>query len=409
MIHFFNIKLSQARALIRKLWGYPFIRNVYGVDCGEGRPRCLLVYLSVPFTRSSNHPSFLTHQNLSRAKMMASVLNTSGYVVDVADVRSAHLPRSCGVYDLIVTHQSSLEFLEGHFDDHSVVVYLATGLPHAEQNRRVKDRLAALEKRRHCLLPMVAVADEVMSVLARADAITGTGSFAGKTAWESVFSGPVHLFNNHGFGWIRPAEVMDDDSGRHFLFLGSVNQVLKGLDQLLDTFSQLPDFHLHIAGYYEKEYDFCACYKQELYQTPNIHGHGYIVIGSPQWDALVRRCAFVILPSCSEGQAGAVVQAMHAGLIPVVTPGVGIDAGAFGVMLPEDPFPVLGETVVRLGLMPPEALQKLRKATLTAAHEQYSEASFSKRWREIVDLVKDRGRVGMCDRSGSRTGARGSC
>jgi hypothetical protein len=45
------------------------------------------------------------------------------------------------------------------------------------------------------------------------------------------------------------------------------------------------------------------------------------------------KCAFVILPSCSEGQAGSVVECMNQGLIPIVTEETRLDTEGFGVTL----------------------------------------------------------------------------
>lgn len=377
-------RLAWLRASVRQALGYPFVRNVNRAAEGSGCRRCLLVYLSPPFTRPPGHPSFLLHQNLGQAKIMASVLDEAGYSIDVADVRSRRLPASAGVYDLIVTHHPSFKFISGHLSEQTVVAYLAAGMHHAVHNRLVTARLDALESRRHCRIPPFALHDEAMTVLTRADAVTGFGNRVTMGTWENAFQGTLYPFNNSGFGWIRPAAAPACDFARHFLFFGSTDQVRKGLDLLLEVFPRHPGLHLHVAGYYGREPEFCACYRRELYHVPTIHLHGEVVIGSPVWESLIRQCAFVILPSCSEGQAGSVVQAMLAGLIPVVTPAVGLDVEPFGVLLPDDPLPVLDATVERLAMIPAGDLSRLRDETLKAARARYSESAFFSRWREIV-------------------------
>lgn len=399
--------LSWLRSSLRQALGYPFVRNVNHAVEGGGRRRCLMVYLSLPFTRPSRHSSFLLHQNAGQAKMMASVLGEVGYYVDVADVRSRRLPASAGMYDLIVTHNPSIEFIGRHFSENTIVAYLAAGMHHAVHNQLVKNRLNALEERRHCRIPPFAVHDEAMTVLPRVDAVAGFGNQVTMGTWATAFQGVLYPFNNSGFGWIRPVSTPAGDRGRHFLFFGSTDQVRKGLDLLLEVFPRHPHLHLHIAGYYDREPEFCACYRRELCYTPNIHLHGEVVIGSPVWESLIRQCAFVILPSCSEGQAGSVIQAMHAGLIPVVTPAVGLDVEHFGVMLPDDPLPVLDATVEQLARMPAEGLMQLREATLNAAQARYSESAFLARWRDIargLDCLGRSRRDAMSREGGRRTG-----
>ena len=384
--------ISWARAKIRRILGYPFVRNVNGVKAEAGKRRCLMVYLSLPFTRRSNHPSFLTHQNLGQAKMMALALGEAGYVVDVADLRSPRIPNSAGSYDMILTHHPSLALIQNHLTADTTVIYLASCMHPVEHNRLVNARRVALEKRRQCRIPPFEVNDERITVLSRADAITGFGNQSTMGTWSNVFPLPLYCFNNSGFEWIRPAVKVAHDYAYHFLFLGSVDQIRKGLDLLLEVFPKHPDWHLHVAAHYDLEPEFCACYHRELHHTANIHLHGVVVIGSREWDSLIKQCAFVILPSCSEGQAGSVIQAMYAGLIPVVTPTTGIDVEAFGVLLPNDPLPVLTDTLAHLAMMPTAELNRRRKATLMAAHIQYSEVAFQARWNEIVQSMTGIGR-----------------
>jgi glycosyltransferase involved in cell wall biosynthesis len=385
----FTSCLLRLRALARRVLGYPFVRNVNAAKRGAGGRRCLMVNLSTPFVRPPDHPSFLAHQNMGQARMMATALGEAGYEVDVADVRSFRIPAPAAPYDLILTHHPALEMIRRQFSDETTVVYLATGMAHAEHNRRVEARRADLERRRGCRIPPFAVNAESVSVLSRADALAGLGNAATTGTWSTCFGGPAFFFDNSGFEWIRPARQAAPDRARHFLFFGGVDQVRKGLDLLLDVFPALPDLHLHVAGHYALEREFCACYREELYRTSNVHLHGDIRVGSPDWESLIGQCAFAILPTCSEGQAGSVTQTMHAGLVPVVTPAAGLDVKPFGVELPGEPLPVLAETLARLAAFPPAGMDRLREATLAAARTRFSEAAFLARWREIAGQMAE--------------------
>ena len=55
-------------------------------------------------------------------------------------------------------------------------------------------------------------------------------------------------------------------------------------------------------------------------RDPNIHPVGWVTVNGSEYNELVRKCAFVILPSCSEGQSGSVVQCMYSGLFLCLVP-----------------------------------------------------------------------------------------
>jgi glycosyltransferase involved in cell wall biosynthesis len=93
------------------------------------------------------------------------------------------------------------------------------------------------------------------------------------------------------------------NSNTHFLWFGGAGLVHKGLDLLLDYFYENPSLTLHICGPIESEPLFAQAYKKELYETENIIMHGFVDIRGQVFEEIIKRCAFVVFPSCSEGQA----------------------------------------------------------------------------------------------------------
>ena len=132
---------------------------------------------------------------------------------------------------------------------------------------------------------------------------------------------------------------------RHFLWLGSHGFVHKGLDLVLEAFAAMPEYHLTVCGptkgEVEKEFekvlyvekDFEKTFYKELYQTSNIRTVGWVDVASPEFMQIANDCIGLINPSCSEGEGGAVVGCMHAGLIPIVSYESGVDIDAFGFLL----------------------------------------------------------------------------
>src|SRR5262249_32872612 len=179
---------------------------------------------------------------------------------------------------------------------------------------------------------------ERMPAVVSSHAIVGVGNRFTMGTWARTFDGPIHTFETHGVP--SPESVIESKdfarARRNFLFFASGTQTQKGLDLLLEGFPRFPDLHLYVCSGFADEPDFCACYRRELFETANVHPVGWVSVNGPEFLELARICAYVIYPTCSDGQAGAVVQAMHAGLVPLVTPESGIDTEDFGVTLADD-------------------------------------------------------------------------
>ena len=128
-------------------------------------------------------------------------------------------------------------------------------------------------------------------------------------------------------------------------------------------------------------------YYRELYETPSIHPVGWIKVNSARFYDLVQKCAYVILPSCSDASAGSVVECMHAGLIPVITKEAGIDTEDFGVMIANESLEEIEKTVLELAEFPTAWLREHSIRTRDIAEKRFSENAFITRWREIVSQI----------------------
>lgn len=111
-----------------------------------------------------------------------------------------------------------------------------------------------------------------------------------------------------------------------FLFLARLDPI-KGLDVLLPAFAQLcaqnPNVALIVAGAGQPEYESelrAAC--AQLRVQNNVLFTGYVEGEIKR--SLLRDADVFVLPSRSENQGVALVEAMAAGLPVIVTPGVGI-------------------------------------------------------------------------------------
>lgn len=374
---------SKVRARFRDAVGYPVIHNANKVDESRFSKRALFIYLVKPFLLEDNHRAFISHQSMQQAKIIASILGEFGFIVDVVDIKDRRF-RPARMYDAVISHKVNITDIEHHIKNVPIKIYLSSGMNHLVHNENLRRRLRHLQERRGCTIDELIWDEEEMPFLNVANAIIGFGNDVTMNSWGRSFSSKRCPFNNYGFPLTRYSDKNFDRARKHFLFFGSTQQLGKGLDLLLEVFVRHPDLHLFICGAFDTEPSFARCYHKELFGTSNIHFKGWVRVGSSEFEDLVSTCAFVVLPSCSEGQPGSVVQCMWAGLIPVLTKECGIHTDRFGITFPDDSIPTIEQTIVSLANRPATWLEEASKNTRRIAEEEYSELAFRQSWRSIL-------------------------
>ena len=389
----FNKGYRAVRRAIRLLRGYPVVFDVNHSAGKVRRQRALLVYLTEPFLLKETDPIFYWHQNFRQSRQIAAVLDEYGYVVDVADIADKRFVPD-RPYDLVVSHRVDLD--PGHeFFKNAIRVYLATGMNHIVHNRCVRSRYQDVAQRRGCTLKVLEIHTEEMPFVSRAKAICTFGNSLIALTWKEKFAVPVFPFNNYAFTESFTWEIKRDfpKARNCFLFFATSSQVRKGLDLLLEIFPKHPQLQLFVCSKFADEPDFCRCYDRELFHTPNIHPLGIVHLHSPLFKELIETCAYVIAPSCTEGQSGAVVQCMAFGLIPIISRENGIDSEDFGVLMEDIGLAEIEKTVLKMAEMPETWLQEQSRRTREAASMKFSEAAFQERWREMLTKILTRGEV----------------
>jgi glycosyltransferase involved in cell wall biosynthesis len=198
----------------------------------------------------------------------------------------------------------------------------------------------------------------------------------------------VYLLNN------CPTRVFPEplrrDPGKcrkSYLWMGGSGLVLKGLDLVLEAFSSMPDYTLTVCGPVESERDFRDAFHKELYLTPNIRTIGFIDIGSERFPGIASECIAIIYPSASEGQAGSVIDGMHAGLIPLVSSASGVDPGPGGFILEDVSAKGIEEAVRMVSGLPDEELVRRSRETWSYAMANYTREKFSGEYRRIITEI----------------------
>ena len=114
---------------------------------------------------------------------------------------------------------------------------------------------------------------------------------------------------------------------------------------------------------------------------------GWVDIQSAQFHDILRRCVGLVYASSSEGQAGTVVTAMHAGLIPVVSNHSGVTVDDFGFPLRECTIAAIQETVSTMALSSPSELRDRSRSTWEYARAHFTREQYAKEYRSAITNI----------------------
>jgi glycosyltransferase involved in cell wall biosynthesis len=207
----------------------------------------------------------------------------------------------------------------------------------------------------------------------------GTYSFANK----KILSVPVPACTT--YQW---AEDKDYEFCRNrFIWLGSNGLVHKGLDLALEAFAEMPDYHLTVCGPVKADKDFERIYYKELYETPNIHTVGWIDIQGPEFMDVIRNSIGIVYPSCAEGQSGAVVTCLQAGLIPIISQESGVDVSDFGLMLRNCTIDEIKDSVRKVSALSVKELAMKARQSWEYARKYHTKENFSREYTEAIKRI----------------------
>ncbi len=293
-------------------------KNVNGTNYEKN---CLLVYMTAPFRRGNM--TFL-HQTLWQCTEIARLLGEFGYNVDVIDFhRDVRLAKA---YDLIIDiHPGLNKSYQNHMTENCKKIVYCTGANVTFSNAAEQKRLDDLFMRKGVRLR----ARRYFQPIERREMLSFDGvllignSYTWRTYNEFGISS-VSYIKNTGYDFPGQKDFSKKSSSK-FLYMGSAGQVFRGLDLLLDIFSERPDLTLYVCAQLKAESDFCALYKKELFNTANIIPVGFVDIRSKNFAQIAAACSYMILPSAAEGMSGSVLVAMSAGIIPIVSRECGLE------------------------------------------------------------------------------------
>jgi glycosyltransferase involved in cell wall biosynthesis len=120
--------------------------------------------------------------------------------------------------------------------------------------------------------------------------------------------------------WARPVA---SERRPQFVYAATTCGLRKGFLDVLDVWSGIAPHEatLHVVGRLEPPYrDLLA-----EANTGSIVAHGWVDSHRDEYLALLRSCRFAYVPTWVEGQMGTLLEAVHAGCVPITTRASGLD------------------------------------------------------------------------------------
>jgi len=307
--------MNLIRSWVKKMYEEYLVRNFY-IRVGHNSPYALISYLPFPFRISIDSIEMRKHQNRREAIVIGEVFKEFGFNVDVIYFKKKiFLPHKD--YSIVFGLEPNFEKFAKR-NPKAIKIYYATGAYWKYQNSAIIKRTQEVnERRKSNLEPSRLVSPHESAELA--DWIIQIGSKFTISTYPPEMQHKIILVRQSSFEFLD-ANIKNKNysfAKKKFLWFGGKGAILKGLDLLLEAFVKRPDLELFIAGAPEK--DFVKEYANELFNTRNIHFLGWLDIKSEILQQVADLCAFVILPSASEGVAGSVISMMRLGLVPVAS------------------------------------------------------------------------------------------
>ena len=346
----------------------------------------LLSYVIRPFLLKPDEPLPIDHTNYWESLQIAKTFLELGYNVDViSEHNTTFYPTKD--YAVFVGHRLNFELIAKLLNKDCLKILHLDTAHSLFLNAAEAHRLLQLQRRKGCTLrprafdwPHLAIEHAHCATILGNEFTIRTFSYACKPVYRIPISTPFL------YPW---PESKDFEACRNrYLWFGSRGFVRKGLDLVLDAFSEMPEYHLTVCGPIDgEEQDFVRAYHKELYETPNIKTVGWVDIDSSKFLEIMNDCNGLIFPSSCEGQSGGVVTCLHGGLIPILSYESGVDIDDFGLILKSCSIDEIKNAIRNISSRPPQELERMARSAWEFARANHTRERFAEEYRKTIVAV----------------------
>ncbi|MBX9259369.1 glycosyltransferase [Desmonostoc muscorum CCALA 125] len=345
----------------------------------------LLSYRIEPFLLKPDQPMPNDHTWYWEVWQIAQTFLDMRYNVDVIQFHNdKFVPQKDYAFFIDIRHR--MEALASKLNKDCIKIFHVDIANMVFRNAAECSRLLELQQRRGITLrpqrfemPNLGIEYADCATVLGNDFTVGTFKFANKPMYRIPISSPV----------VYPYPEQKDFEAvrKNFLWFGGSALVLKGLDLVLDAFAQMPEYHLTVCGPISNDKEFEQAFYKELYETPNIHTYGWIDVSSPEFIEVTNNCLGLVYPSVSEGQSGAVISCLQAGLIPILSYESGVDVHDFGVIFDNLSLEEIKAKVRSISNSSVDDLKLMSRKAWEYARTNHTKDKFAQAYKNAVEQM----------------------
>ena len=281
----------------------------------------LISYITYPFERKSS----LRHTNVIESLKIADEFRDLGYNCDIVNYNS-DIKIDYRKYNVIFGFGKPFHNSFSLTSKTTRIFYGTGRHPYYNNQATVERGIDFLKNKNHFLISSLRLIEEDYTLQINAsDALILLGgedvkqNYIKYSSNRTIFNLNTSFFKIHNY-----KEFVEnrnyEESRNNFLFFSGGGMIHKGLDMLLDIFKDRKDINLFVCAPIENEKEFKEIYKNELFKTNNIHFKNFVNLDSEEFKDLIKKCCFVILPSCSEVLPTSIINVVgNGGLIPILS------------------------------------------------------------------------------------------
>ncbi len=345
----------------------------------------LCSYIIEPFLRKNSEPLPNSHTNYWESWQIVNTFLQLGYAVDVIDYTNKFFTPKKD-YSIFIGSRRNFQSIAQQLNEDCLKIAHLTTAHWLFNSAAEYARCLDLKERRGMSLSSLRPVEENWAI-EYADCATMLGNNFTKSTYTYAQK-PIYSLSIPACTVYPWADDKNFEKCRnHFLWFGNNGFVHKGLDLVLDVFSEMPDYELTICGPIQKEKAFEKAFYKELYETPNIHTVGWVDVTSPEFIDITNKCIGLIYPSASEGQSGAVVTCLQSGLIPIISYESGVDVNDFGIILKDCTIDEIKRSIQSVSKSPTTELEKMAKKAWKFARANYTREKYSDEFRKTIEKI----------------------
>ena len=177
-------------------------------------------------------------------------------------------------------------------------------------------------------------------------------------------------------------------TSKDFIFFSGAGAVFKGLDLVIEAFNSIESSsNLYIYGPFDQEESFMKNLMPIINTSSNIFYNGFIDPMSDEFDNVVSKCAFTILPTCGESGASSVITTMHRGLIPIVTEFASVDLFDFGITIENLTIEAVTDSIKKALKLSDVEIKRQRGAIIDHINNNQTQDAYRNKLKKALKII----------------------